>query len=158
MDDMKKLFLMEQTYATLFSLTNKIQVQGDKYFENITSRQFMTMVAIIHLTHDGSTINNIARKLGTTKQSTKQLIDILEKKKYVVTVPSEKDKRAVNVVITESGRQEMVECNNTGIKFLKDLFSNFSTEELELLWGMLKKMYCFDGDAMDGFDNEAPFE
>ena len=157
MGDLKKLFVMEQTYATLFSLTNKIQVQGDKYFENITSRQFMTMVAIIHLPKDGTTINNIARKLGTTKQSVKQLIDILENKGYVVSVPSEQDKRAVNVLVTESGRQAMADCNNTGIKYLEDLFNEFSQEELVLLWCALKKLYRFDGEEMDGFEEEAPF-
>ncbi|MEH6853772.1 MarR family transcriptional regulator, partial [Priestia megaterium] len=30
MDIYKELFLMQQTYATLFSLANKIQVKGDK--------------------------------------------------------------------------------------------------------------------------------
>ncbi|MDP4093106.1 MAG: MarR family transcriptional regulator, partial [Bacillota bacterium] len=78
MDIHRELFLMQQTYATLFSLANKIQVKGDKYLEGLTSRQYMTMIAIAHLPENETTLNNIARKLGTTKQSVKQLITIIE--------------------------------------------------------------------------------
>lgn len=53
----------------------------------------MAMVAIIHLPENETTLNNIAKKLGTTKQSVKQLITNLENKGYVLTVPSQYDKR-----------------------------------------------------------------
>ena len=43
MDAYKELFLMQQAYATLFSLSNKVQMIGDKYFEDLTSRQYMAM-------------------------------------------------------------------------------------------------------------------
>src|SRR6478736_6047773 len=113
MDIYKELFLMQQTYATLFSLANKIQVKGDKSLELLTSRQHMAMVAIAHLPEDETTLNNIARKLGTTKQSVKQLITIME-----------------------------------------ELFKKFSTEELEIMWKLLKKLYSFDGEEHDGFEEE----
>ena len=158
MDAYRELFLMQQTYSTLFSLSNKIQVKGDKYFEEITSRQMMAMVAIIHLSEDETTLNNIARKLGTTKQSVKQLITILENKGYVVTVPSPKDKRAVNIRITESGKDIMLKCGEKSMYFFTDLFKGFTGEEIELLWTLLKKMYDFDGEEQDGFEEEAMME
>jgi len=102
MDNYRNIFLIQQIYATLFSLSNKVQMEGDKYFDKLTSRQFMAMIAIIHLPEDETTLNNIAKKLGNTKQSVKQLITIIENKGYVMTVPSKQDKRAVNVQITES--------------------------------------------------------
>lgn len=158
MDTYREIFLMQQTYATLFSLANKLQVQGDKYYDKLTSRQYMAMIAIAHLPEDETTINNIAKKLGTTKQSVKQLITIIEKKGYVSIVPSQQDKRAVNVKITESGKQVMVECAESGINFFLDLFEDFSTEEMEMLWSLLKKLYCFDGEKQDGFEEEADLE
>lgn len=154
----REIFLMEQTYATLFSLANKIQVKGDKYFEGLTSRQYMTMIAIAHLAEDETTINNIARKLGTTKQSVKQLITIIENKGYVVTVPSKKDKRAVNVKITESGIQILVEVGEIGINLLLDLFEEFTTAEMEMLWSLLKKLYRFDGEEQDGFEEDTDLD
>lgn len=152
LDINKEMFLMQQAYATLFSLTNKIQIVGDKRLEGLTSRQYMAMVALAHLEEDERTINNIARKLGTTKQSAKQLLDIMEKKGYIETVPSTKDKRAVNVKVTEEGGKAIIKCSELGVYFLADLFKDFSSREIEMLWTLLKKLYSFDGQLQDGFE------
>lgn len=148
------LFLMNQAYATLFSVTNKLQVKGDQFMQDLTSRQYMTMLAAAHLKEGETTLNNIAKKLGTTKQSVKHLITAIEKKGYVVTVPSEQDKRAVNVKITDIGLQVMMECSERSLKFFADVFQRFTTEELEILWSLLKKMYRYDGEEMDGFEED----
>jgi len=158
MENYREAFLIEQIYATIFSSANKLQVQGDKYFDKITSRQLMAMVAIAHLQEDETTLNNIARKLGNTKQSTKQLITIIENKGYIETVPSKMDKRAVNVKITELGKQVVLECGEKSINFFADLSKGFTTEEMEILWLLLKKLYRFDGEAQDGFEEEAYLE
>lgn len=154
----RDLFLMQQTYSTLFSLANKIQVKGDKDLEFLTSRQYMAMVAIAHLPEDETTLNNIARKLGATKQSVKQLITIIEAKGYAITVPSEKDKRAINVKITESGKQVLLVDAEKGTFFLENLFKNFSSDDLEVLWSLLKKLYRFDGEEQDDFEAESNLE
>ncbi|USG64387.1 MarR family transcriptional regulator [Brevibacillus ruminantium] len=158
MDMYRELFLMQQTYATLFSLANKIQIKGDQYLESLTSRQYMAMLAIAHLEEDETTLNNIGRKLGTSKQNVKQIIMILEKKGYIHVTPSRKDKRAVNVKITDSGRQVLVEASEKGIYFMTDLFTEFTAKELEQLWGLLKKLYRFDGEEQDGFEQEGYLE
>ena len=101
----------------------------------------MALVAIIHLPENETTFNNIARKLGTTKQSVKQMITILENKGFVLTVPSQYDKRAVNVRITESGAKAMTVCAEKSMGFFANLSSDFSVEEMEILWTLLKKLY-----------------
>ncbi|RUS48863.1 MarR family winged helix-turn-helix transcriptional regulator [Cohnella sp. AR92] len=158
MDIYKELFLMQQTYATLFSLANKIQIKGDIYFQSLTSRQYMTMLAIAHLQQDETTLNNIGRKLGTTKQSVKQIISILEHKEFVRIAPSPRDKRAVNVIITETGMQALLESSEKGIYFLADLFAEFTSDELEFMWNLLKKLYRFDGEEQDGFESDGTQE
>ena len=130
---------MQQAYATLFSLTNKVQIAGDKYFEGLTSRQYMTMIAAAHLEED---------------ESVKQLINIIEEKGYIITEPSTKDKRAVNIKFTEAGIQEMLKCGELGIYLLADFFKDFSSSEIETLWVLLKKLYRFDGEEQDGFEEE----
>ncbi|MDR4994991.1 MarR family transcriptional regulator [Bacillus altitudinis] len=154
MDIYRELFLMQQTYGTLFSLANKIQMRGDKFLELLTSRQYMAMIAIAHLPEDETTLNNIARKLGTTKQSAKQLITIMEKKGYIHVVPSRKDKRAINVKITQIGKEVLLVVSEKGIFFLEELFNKLSTEELETMWNLLKKLYSFDGEEQDGFEED----
>ncbi|MFP3813424.1 MarR family transcriptional regulator, partial [Bacillus sp. SIMBA_005] len=45
---MKELHFMQQSYASLFSVVNKVQTRGDEYLEMLTSRQHMTLIAIAH--------------------------------------------------------------------------------------------------------------
>jgi DNA-binding MarR family transcriptional regulator len=148
-----RVFLMDQVSATLFSLANKLQTRGDKYFEKLTIRQFMAMLAILHLPDDEATLNQIARKLGTSKQNSKQVITIIEKKGYVATVLSRKDRRAVNVRITTRGKRIMKQCAETGDSLLAEIFKELTLDELKIMWDLLKKVYRFDGEEMDGFEN-----
>jgi len=126
----KELFLMQQIYSALFSIGNKIQVQSDQYLEKLTSRQYMVVLTIAHLPEDQTTFNNIAKKLGTTKQNVKQIVTTMKNKGYVDITPSPNDKRAVNITITERGKQVSFEAAKKGIYFLTDLFKDFSTSEL----------------------------
>ena len=152
MEYTREMFLWQQTYATLFSVSNKLQVLGDKYIENLTSRQLMAMIAIIHLPKEEASLNGIAKKLGTTKQNTKQLVSVLEKKGYVILTQSKKDKRAYNVKITETGQSILMESANRGMAFFAEVFKDFPEDELEHFWGYLKKLYRFDGHEQDGFE------
>jgi DNA-binding MarR family transcriptional regulator len=114
----------------------------------------MVMIAIGHLPEGEASLNNIARMLGATKQTVKQLVTIIEHNGYVITEPNQRDKRAVNVVITESGQQALTEDYLLGMKFFKDLFHQFSQEEMEVLWDLLKKLYRFDGEEQAGFEGD----
>jgi DNA-binding MarR family transcriptional regulator len=152
MDYENDLYLMQQIYATIFALANKIQVKGDQSLQILTSRQMMTMAAIIHLPGGKATYNNIAKKLGTTRQSVKQLIALMEKKGFVVTIPSEQDKRASNVQITESGQKAILICDVRSLGLITDNFSQFTTQDMKILWELLKKLYSYDGVEQDGFE------
>ena len=157
MDNSNDLFLMQQCWSTLFSVTNKLQVKGDQYLKKLTSRQIMAIVAIVHLPEGKTTLNNIAKKLGTTKQSVKQLITVMEKKGFVVTVPSLQDKRAVNVIITEAGKEATMSCAERTLDYFADVFEQFTIEEMETLWSLLKKLYRFDGEEQDGFEENVEY-
>lgn len=151
----RDLFLMQQTYATLMAVANKLEMQDDKYFKSLTSRQYMTMLAVFHLPQDETTITNIAKKLGTTKQNTNQLIAAIERKGYIFTFPSERDGRAINVKVTESGIKTMLASAEIGVTFMADVFERFTSDELETLWNLLKKLYQFDGEEQSGFEEDA---
>jgi DNA-binding MarR family transcriptional regulator len=146
------LHLMQQVYSSLISVSNKLQAAGDKYSEPLTSRQYMTILAMLHLPGDETTIVNIADKLGATKQNVTQLIRSLEKKGLVNIVPSKKDKRAVNVSLTSSGLETMISGSRMTLDFMADIFKGFEKEELETLWKLLAKLYRFDGTKLDGFE------
>ncbi|MFT3984725.1 MAG: MarR family transcriptional regulator [Lachnospiraceae bacterium] len=157
MENTKELFLLQQTYATLFSVANKLQVKSDKALELLTNRQLMTMIAIIHLPKGEASLNRIARKMGTTKQNTKQLVDALKKKGFVKVVLSETDKRAYSIEINEERQNDFVECFLRGNQFLEEIFKGFTKAELEVMWNMLKRLHCFDGEVQDGFEEAVDF-
>ncbi|WP_085832915.1 MarR family winged helix-turn-helix transcriptional regulator [Clostridium merdae] len=158
--EMRLLHLTQQVYSSLISVSNKLQTAGDKYCTPFTSRQYMTVLAILHLPEEETTIVNIANKLGSTKQNITQLVSSLEKKGSVAIGPSKKDKRAVNVCVTELGMQTMLSCaGKISVDLMADLFADFDEKELELLWRLQKKLYAFDGVAMDGLEEnvKVPF-
>ncbi|MDR1568061.1 MAG: winged helix DNA-binding protein [Streptococcaceae bacterium] len=159
--DIEKLTLelhyMQQAYATLFSVVNKIQTRGDEVMEEITSRQQMALIAIVHLPQEETTLINIATMLATTKQTANKLITGLKNKGYIETIPSKKDKRSINVIITETGKNVLIKSSEKTTYFLADIFNEFTSEEVELFWHMLQKLYCFDGEEQNGFEERASF-
>ncbi|PEU18596.1 MULTISPECIES: MarR family winged helix-turn-helix transcriptional regulator [unclassified Bacillus (in: firmicutes)] len=155
---LRELYLMQQTYATLFSTTNKLQIQGDNYFKKLTSRQYMIMIAITHLPEDETTLANIAKKLKTSKQSAQKLIVNLESKGYLITKPSKRDKRAINVEITELGKKIMMECGEKAVCLMADIFNEFTTEELEVLWSLLKRLYGTNNEEEVGFEEDVNYK
>lgn len=155
---LRELYFMQQTYANFFTVTNKLQMQGDTYFEKLTSRQYMIMLAIAHLSEDETTLINISRKMETSKQSAQKLIVNLESKGYLVSMPNKRDKRAINVAITESGRKVMVECGEKAVRLMADTFQEFTTEELEILWSLLKKLHSKDNENQPGFEEDVNYK
>ncbi|MGE7920025.1 MarR family winged helix-turn-helix transcriptional regulator [Viridibacillus sp. NPDC093762] len=155
---LKELHFMQQSYATLFSVVNKVQTRGDEYLEILTSRQHMALIAIAHLPIENTTLINIAKKLGTTKQSANKLITSLVKKGYVQTGPSKLDKRSINIEITSDGKKALIACSEKSNYFLADMFHEFTTDEIETFWGLLHKLYRFDGEEQDGFEEKANLE
>lgn len=161
MDVRRDLFFAQQSLAMLFSVTNKLQMQGDKYLGDLSIRQMLALPAIFHAPEGEATINHIARSLGTTKQSAKQIVDAMEKKNYLSVAPSERDKRAVAVTITPEGRQAFSACSERTDEFLADIFRDFTAQDLEALWTLLHKLYRFDGVEQDGLGShgaDAPDE
>lgn len=145
-------YYIQQIFSTIFYLSNKIQIQGDKIDERITVRQWMVLLTILHLPEDKASYSQIADKMGCTKQNVKHIIDSLQKKNYVFWEKNEKDKRAVNIRITKECREIMEEYYKKGNEYLENVFGNFEEKELENLWELLKKIANYDGSNWIGYE------
>jgi len=139
----KELFLIRQIYTTFTSLSQKLDKHDNKSEQGLTARQYMVILAIRLSAPYGTTMAGIAKKLNTTKQNMTRLIHVLEKKGYV-TRPECSGGRKVNVEITESGLEAMVEYAETDVAIMLDTFSGFSDIELELFWYLLQKIRYFE--------------
>ena len=158
MDIAKDLFYAQQTLVALFSVTNKLQMQGDKQLQDITIRQILAIPALVHAPNGKASINHLARSMGTTKQSAKQIVDALEKKGYLSVAASEQDKRAVNITVTPEGRRAFEACSERTDVFLANIFDSFSGEELEALCTLLQKLYRFDGVVQESLNEHAGYD
>ena len=143
----KDLFFAQKAIVSLFSVTNKLQMQGDKYLQDITIRQMLAIPALIHAPDGKATVNHIAKQMGTTKQSAKQIVDALEKKKYLTVTPSEQDKRSLDIKITKKGEQAFRACSERTDEFLADVFCNFTSTDLEMFNLLLQKLYRYDDEV-----------
>ncbi|WP_279285486.1 MarR family transcriptional regulator [Clostridium sp. C8-1-8] len=149
-------YYIQQIFATIFYLSNKIQVQGDKLDERITVRQWMVLLTILHLPEDQASYSQIADKMGCTKQNVKHIIGSLEKKNYVFLEKNEKDKRAMNIRITEDCKEIMEQYYEKGNHFLDNIFSCFSENDLKILWEQLRKIANYDGSNWTGYEEKVP--
>ena len=100
-------------------------------------------------------LNNIASKLGSSKQNVNTIVNGMAKKGYLEIVPSKKDKRAVNVKITEKAKKEVGQYSEVSINFLEKIFKDFTLQEIEVLWKLLKRVYEYDGTEQNGFEKNA---
>lgn len=152
---LEDLSIMQQIYAILFSTANKIQASSDSTMNDITSRQFMALLAIAHLNPMDTSLKNIAKKLGTSKQTANKLVNSLKVKNLIEIHNNEIDKRVLNLTITIKGQKILVDSSKKNIMFLGEVFKDFSTEELNLLWNLLKKVHKFDGQEYTGYEENA---
>ena len=150
-----ELFLMQQIYTTLMSLSKKLDKEEYKHCSCLTARQYITMLAIRLSPLGEATMLNIAKKLGTTKQNINQLIPVLEKKGYIARYTYDKRKRPVNIELTDSGKKAMLDYTGISSKILLEIFDKFSEEEMEMLLHLLKKLHRYDGSHYCGFAEEA---
>ena len=156
MNEVRDLFSSQKILSALFSVTNKLQLRGDEYLRDLTIRQILAIPAIMHAPEGKATINYIARTLGTTKQSAKQIINVMEKKRYITMAPSEHDKRAVDVTVTQEGMRAFRICSKRTDIFLADVFRDFTAKDLETLCALLGKLYSFDGAGRDDISMDFP--
>ena len=70
--------------------------------------------------------------------NTSRLIRVLEDRQLIERMPSEEDKRVVNVLLTDKGSFVMDELTDLTTRFYTEEFSRFTKEEMdslnEILW------------------------
>lgn len=149
-----KQFYLQQVFSTIFYISNKIQTEGDKLDKNVTVRQWMTLLAILHLPEGKANYNQIADMMGCSKQNAKKLVIVLERKGFVTIQKSDTDRRSVCIKVSESCRDILRDYYERGNLYLNDLFKNFDEEEAQTLWKLLKKLTDYDGSHWLGYEEK----
>jgi DNA-binding MarR family transcriptional regulator len=128
MDDIKyKAFI----FASIFTLSNRLQVLGDRFDRNLTVKQWLLLAGIFRSQKDAPTISEVAGIIGNSRQNVKKMMLILEKQGFITIENDANDARAQRIRLTEKCLDYMMQREKREIEFLERLFEGFTPGELQ---------------------------
>ena len=113
----------------LSAFDNRFQACADKFFKEITWKQFFAIICI-NICKENPTINELSEVMGSSHQNVKQILLKLESKGFVAMIPDKDDKRKQRIVLTE---QCMDFCENNDAQsreIIWKIFDGISEEQL----------------------------
>ena len=103
---------------------NRYQAAADKYFKEITWKQFFAIICI-NMCKEAPTLNDLSEVMGSSHQNVKQILLKLESKGFVSMLTDKKDKRKQRFVITEKCKKFLEENDNQNRNSEKIIMSIF---------------------------------
>lgn len=91
-------------------------------------------------------MNEIAKGLHVTTSAATGLVDRMVRNSFLKRVPSEKDRRIINIEMTQKGQKIVDDIQKRRYKFIIDIFGKFKPVERERFLNSMKKIYRLVGD------------
>lgn len=133
MNSFENLDKIKFIFGSLFILANKMQVIGDKFLGDVTSKQWFLLIAVNQFENTPPTLSQVAAFMGTSHQNAKQIALKLVKKGFLVIDKDLNDSRALRLRITPECEAYFKERDSIDTMFLVELFQNLNTEEVNNL-------------------------
>ena len=108
----------------LSAFDNRYQAAADKYFKDITWKQFFAIICI-NLCKEAPTLNDLSEVMGSSHQNVKQILLKLEGKGFVSILTDEKDKRKQRFIVTDKCSKFLEENDNQSRNSEKIIMSIF---------------------------------
>ena len=143
---MNRLDSQKFLFGNLFLLANKMQVIGDQYLaeDDMTIRQWFLTVTILQFGENPPTLNEVAERMGSTRQNVKQLVTKLVEKGFIAVEKDTADSRAMRLKLTPKSKsfwEGRVEKDGQFIaNILKDLADNELSDLCEYLNKLLERI------------------
>ncbi|NLT48630.1 MAG: MarR family transcriptional regulator [Clostridiales bacterium] len=136
MDSLKdKAFI----FGSIFTLSNKLQILGDRLDRNLTVKQWLLLAGIYNCGNSSPSISEVARIIGNSRQNVKKMLVILENLGFVTIENDPNDARTQKIRMTEKCLDYLKQRERKEIDFLEQLFEGFQPSELkELVRGIMK--------------------
>lgn len=126
----------------LSAFDNRYQAAADRYFKEITWKQFFAIICI-NLCKEAPTLNDLSEVMGSSHQNVKQILLKLERKGFVSMMTDEKDKRKQRYFVTDKCR-EFLEYNDnqsmTSAQIIGQIFEGVDENSLEITIKTIMKM------------------
>jgi DNA-binding MarR family transcriptional regulator len=140
----------EELFIALRRITRAIDLHSKKLQREtgLTTSQLLVLEAVVKL--DTSTPSNIAKEVQLSQATVTNLVDRLERHELVLRRKSTADKRAVEVHLTEKGRQ-MVELAPEPLQtgFLREYRKLERWEQHQLIASVQKIAVLMDAEDID---------
>ena len=74
-------------FGYFFAMSNRLQTVGDRFYEEITCKQFFLMICLRLFENGAPTINELSEIMGCSHQNVKSIAGKLEEKGYLEIRP-----------------------------------------------------------------------
>lgn len=114
-------------FGTIFTLSNRLQVLGDEFDKNITTKQWLFLVGVSRF-KEPPTISEVANFIGYSRQNAKRIASALHETGYVTISKDRNDARALRIKLNPKCTEYFKKRDKREIEFLERLFTGFDTE------------------------------
>ncbi|HHZ00860.1 MAG TPA: MarR family transcriptional regulator [Tissierellia bacterium] len=114
-------------FATIFTLSNRLQTLGDEFDKNFTTKQWLFIVAVSRF-KEPPTITEVANFIGYSRQNAKRIAADLEKAGHIMLQKDENDARALRITINPQCMEYFKKRDKREIEFLEQVFEGFDEE------------------------------
>lgn len=137
MDKTDYINMQAYIYGGLFALSNKLQLIGDKFDTNISTKQWFLIAIIESFQGEAPTISMASERLGSSRQNVKKMAIILENKGFLRIEKDKEDARVQRLRLTQYCTEYFAQRQECEEKYMENLFEDFDEE---ILLGLLKGM------------------
>ncbi|MGL4346007.1 MAG: MarR family transcriptional regulator [Cellulosilyticaceae bacterium] len=121
-------------FGALFIIANKLQVNGDRWDEHITMKQWLLVVMITQFREGAPKLSEVADFMGVSRQNIKQLALKLQKKGFITLQKDEKDSRALRIHLTAYCEAYFKGREVAEQMYLGQLYEGFTEEDMSGLY------------------------
>lgn len=133
-------------FGMMFVIGNKLQVIGDSFYDEITTKQWFILLMLEVFGDNAPTLSELSMATGSSHQNTKQLVLKLEKKGYVEFYTDSKDKRKMRIRTTNNCNSLIKKYNGKQQEFMIKLFHGIDENNIKTA---LKTLIQFEQNLED---------
>lgn len=127
-------------FGYFFAMSNRLQTVGDRFYEEITCKQFFLMICLRLFENGAPTINELSEIMGCSHQNVKSIAGKLEEKGYLEIRPDSDDARKLRIRLTNKADSLAQKYQKKELDFIDMLFTGISDKQIETTFKTLEKM------------------
>lgn len=120
-------------FGMIFTLSNRLQVLGDEFDKNITTKQWLFILGVSKF-EEAPTISEVANYIRYSRQNAKRIAAALHEIGYVILSTDKNDARALRIGLTSKCLEYFKSRNECEIEFLEKIFTGFDAESIDGLY------------------------